>query len=63
MKVIACGSVLGDPPAYARVDLMRGGDDWWVSEVELTEPGLYLDVIPENAGPFADLVARRVATL
>lgn len=58
--VAVCGSVLGDPPAYARVDLMRGGDDWWVSEVELTEPGLYLDVLPANAAPFADLVAGRV---
>ena len=58
--VAACGEVLGEAPAYARVDLMRGGDDWWVSEVELTEPGLYLDVLPDNAGPFADMVARRL---
>jgi hypothetical protein len=31
-----------------------------VSEVELTEPGLYLDVLPANAVPFADAVAERV---
>ncbi len=31
-----------------------------VSEVELTEPGLYLDVLPTNAHPFADAVADRV---
>ena len=58
--VLACESVLGDRPAYARVDLMRGGDDWWVSEVEPTEPGLYLDVLPSNAAPFADLVLDRL---
>jgi glutathione synthase/RimK-type ligase-like ATP-grasp enzyme len=58
--VVACGSVLGEQPAYARVDLMRGGDGWWVSEVELTEPGLYLDVLPGNAAPFADLVVARL---
>ena len=32
-----------------------------VSELELIEPGLYLDVLPENAEPFADLVAARLA--
>jgi len=58
--VLACGVVLGDRPAYARVDLMRGGEGWWVSEVELTEPGLYLDVLPGNAAPFADLVVDRL---
>ena len=30
-----------------------------VSELELIEPGLYLDVLPANAEPFADLVAAR----
>jgi glutathione synthase/RimK-type ligase-like ATP-grasp enzyme len=43
-------------PAYARVDVMRWQDEWVVSELELIEPGLYLDVDPANAGPFADLV-------
>ena len=27
-----------------------------VSELELIEPGLYLDVVPDNADAFADLV-------
>jgi hypothetical protein len=31
-----------------------------VSEVELTEPGLYLDVLPANGAAFADAVAARV---
>ncbi len=56
--VVAAGEVLGDVPAYARVDLMWWEDGWVLGELELTEPGLYLDVLPENAAPFADLVAR-----
>jgi hypothetical protein len=28
-----------------------------VGEVEVTEPGLYLDVVPANAEAFADVVA------
>ena len=32
-----------------------------VSELEITEPGLYLDVLPSNAEPFADLVVARLA--
>jgi glutathione synthase/RimK-type ligase-like ATP-grasp enzyme len=42
--------------AYARVDLMHWDDAWTVSELELIEPGLYLDIDPANAGRFADLV-------
>ncbi|MDZ5621905.1 ATP-grasp domain-containing protein [Nocardioides bizhenqiangii] len=47
--------------SYARVDLMEWDGAWVVSELELIEPGLYLDVAPEIAGPFADLVAARLA--
>jgi glutathione synthase/RimK-type ligase-like ATP-grasp enzyme len=42
--------------AYARVDLMLGDGGWCVSEVELIEPGLYLEVLAENAEHFADVV-------
>lgn len=52
--------VLGGDLAYGRVDLMRHRGRLVVSEVELTEPGLYLDVLPENAEHFADAVAARV---
>lgn len=45
---------------YVRVDLLEYGDEWVVSELELIEPGLYLDVLPSNAEPFADLVAARL---
>ncbi len=52
---------LGADLSYARVDLMEWQGDWVVSELELIEPGLYLDVDPGIAQPFADLVAERLA--
>ncbi len=46
---------------YARVDLMRRADGVLaVSELEVTEPGLYLTELPANGPAFADLVARLV---
>lgn len=61
--VDAATAVLGEPLDYARVDLMRLGDGTLaVSELEATEPGLYLEVLPENAGAFADLVLTRLST-
>ena len=50
------GERFGRAPAYARIDLMRWQDAWVVSELELIEPGLYLDVDPTIAEPFADAV-------
>lgn len=56
--------LLGRELDYARVDLMRGGDgQLLVSEIEVTEPGLYLDLVPENAEAFADVVQEAVARL
>ena len=52
----AMGERFGRPMDYLRVDLLRWQDAWAVSELELIEPGLYLDVSPANAAPFADLV-------
>ncbi len=46
---------------YVRVDLLWWEERWVVSELELIEPGLYLDVVPGNADPFADMVVRRLA--
>lgn len=44
--------------AYARVDMLRLADGRLaVSELALVEPGLYLDVVADNAGTFADVVA------
>lgn len=58
--VDAAESLLEDGIDYARVDLMRWDGVWAVSELELIEPGLYLDVAPELAGLFADLVPSRL---
>lgn len=59
--------LLGHPLDYGRVDQMRLADGTLaVSELEVTEPGLYLDVLPGNADAFADLLEVRlgeVATL
>ncbi len=46
--------------SYARVDLMQWQGAWVVSELELIEPGLYLDVDPGIAQPFAAVVAARL---
>jgi glutathione synthase/RimK-type ligase-like ATP-grasp enzyme len=56
--VAATGQLLGEELAYARVDLLRLDDGRLVvAELEATEPGLYLDVLPANAEAFADVVA------
>jgi glutathione synthase/RimK-type ligase-like ATP-grasp enzyme len=55
--VASVGARRGREPAYARIDVMLWEDAWVVSELELIEPGLYLDVDPRNAEHFADLVA------
>lgn len=54
-------SLLGAELDYGRVDLMELDGRLVVGELELIEPGLYLDVLPANAAPFADLVAARLA--
>jgi hypothetical protein len=53
------GARFGRPMDYLRVDLLQWDGAWAVSELELIEPGLYLDVSPANAAPFADLVRMR----
>lgn len=59
--VAAASRILGRELPYARADLMWLDGAPVVSELELVEPGLYLDVVPGNAAPFADLVAARLA--
>lgn len=50
--------LLGGELPVLRVDLMRLADgSLVVSEVEATEAGLYLEVLPGNAAAFADAVA------
>jgi glutathione synthase/RimK-type ligase-like ATP-grasp enzyme len=61
--VAAAEKILGERLDYARVDQMRLADGTLaVSELEVTEPGLYLEVIPDNAVAFADLVVDRLRT-
>jgi len=56
----AAESILGHPLDYARVDAMLHEGRLVVSELEVTEPGLYLDELPGNAEMFASLLARKV---
>lgn len=58
----AAAALLGRTLDYGRADMMRRADGTLaISELELVEPGLYLDVLPGNAEPFTDLVAARLA--
>ena len=59
--VAAAEAVLGHRLDYARVDHMRLADGVLaVSELEVTEPGLYLEELPGNGEAFAAMVARRL---
>jgi glutathione synthase/RimK-type ligase-like ATP-grasp enzyme len=59
--VAAAADRLGHALDYARVDHMRLADGTLaVSELEATEPGLYLEELPGNGAAFAELVVRRV---
>ncbi|MGA9745852.1 MAG: hypothetical protein WBQ50_00190 [Nocardioides sp.] len=54
--------LLGSSLSYARVDLMRLDDGVLaLSEIEIVEPDLYLEVIPGNASAFAEMVAGLLA--
>ena len=57
----AAEALLGTRLDYARVDQMRlASGELVVSELEATEPGLYLDELPGNGAAFAAMVARRL---
>jgi glutathione synthase/RimK-type ligase-like ATP-grasp enzyme len=59
--VQAAEKLLGRGLDYARVDHLRLADGTMaVSELELTEPGLYLEELPGNGAAFAALVHRRL---
>lgn len=51
----------GGPLPYGRVDLLEVDGELCVSEVEVIEPGLYLDLVPANATEFAATVVRAIA--
>lgn len=48
---------------YARVDFLHWGGRWRVSELELIEPSLYLDLVGENAAALAQVCRERVGDL
>jgi glutathione synthase/RimK-type ligase-like ATP-grasp enzyme len=58
--VAATSEILGAEIVYARVDMLRSEGRLLVSEVEVTEPGLYLDLVPANAEAFAGAIAARL---
>ncbi len=61
--VVAATRVLGRTIDYARLDLLLLDGAWCVGELEALEPGLYLDVLPAIAEPFADLVVDRLKAI
>lgn len=54
----------GDAPLYARVDLVRANDadGFWLMELELIEPSLYLRTDAKAPGRFARALHERVVT-
>lgn len=54
-------AALPEVPLYARVDLVRGdANAWWLMELELVEPSLYLRMDRGAPERFADALVRRV---
>ena len=57
-------SAIGTLPLYARVDLVRdnaGDGGFWLMELELIEPSLYLRTDPGAPARFADAIQERMA--
>lgn len=54
-------AVPGGPPLYARVDLLPAPAGPLLLELELAEPSLFLDLVPEAAGTVADAVIARLS--
>lgn len=57
-----CEAALSAMPAdylYARVDLIRVGDDWAIMELELIEPSLYFNIDPASPKRFVDVFVAR----
>lgn len=56
----AAGELVGRALDYGRVDLLLHEGEWKVSELELIEPALYLELCPENVEPYVEAVLRRL---
>lgn len=48
---------------YARFDLVRSKDKFYIMEVELIEPSLYFNLDPQAANRFVDALERRIGEL
>lgn len=57
---LACLASLPDRPLYARIDGLMVEECFLLTELELIEPALFLDIVPEAAGRFADAVRTRL---
>lgn len=60
-KVLAAAKELGYEHAYARVDLVHHKNALVLMELEVIEPWLFLDTVPEAVPQVAELLARRIA--
>jgi hypothetical protein len=49
-------------PLYARVDLVRGGEEFLIMELELIEPSLYLRMHPAAPDRFANALESTITT-
>jgi hypothetical protein len=49
---------LPETPAYARIDGVRRGRDFYLMEAELIEPYLYMSATPGAVERYADLIAK-----
>ncbi len=58
--VAVASELLATELPCARVDMFRWQEDWAVSELELIEPGLSLDLVPGNATAFAVMIAHQL---
>ena len=57
-QVQAMMRALPEAPAYARIDGVRRGDDFYLMEAELIEPYLYMSAAPASLDRYADLIAK-----
>jgi hypothetical protein len=49
-------------PIYARIDGIETASQFYLMEVELIEPDLYFNIVPEAKGRFVDCVLERYST-
>ena len=58
---LACLAMLPEKPLYARIDGLIVDKHFLLTELELIEPALFLDIVPDAAGRFAAAVQTRMS--